>query len=142
MPSRSIWPLEHVKLASEVFVWMFSIDMVMAGKCEDCIMGKQSRRPFDSVVTPESTPYERVAFDLWGPACVQTTGGKTLMLVATDYAGADCEVWFLASKTKEATAACLEAFDARVETQYGLRVKCVRTNSRREFENKLWETYC
>ena len=34
------------------------------GKCEDCIFGKQSRRPFDAEVTPETKVLERVHVDL------------------------------------------------------------------------------
>jgi hypothetical protein len=32
----------------------------VAGMCEDCIFGKQTRRPFDEVVTPEMEINERV----------------------------------------------------------------------------------
>ena len=51
--------------------------MAVTGKCEDCIM-------VDAEVVPKTKPYERVAFDLWGPARVQTTNGKIFMLVTTD----------------------------------------------------------
>ena len=54
-------------------------------------MGKQAWRPFDTEVEPEARPYERVAFDLWGPAWVQITSSKSFMIVATDQAGAECE---------------------------------------------------
>lgn len=116
--------------------------MTTNGKCEDCIMGKHARRPFDAQVDPESAPYERVAFDVWGPARVQTTGGKTLMLVATDQGGAECTVWFLANKAAETTLACMEMFDVRAETQWGRRVKIVRTDGGTEFKNELWDKYC
>ena len=106
------------------------------------MMGKQAHRPFDAKVEPETKPYERVAFDLWGPARVQMTGGKTLMLVPMDHAGANCKAWYLVHKTKENTLACLESFDARIKTQLRMRVKCVRTDGGREFENELWNAYC
>lgn len=112
------------------------------GKCEDCILGKHARRPFDSKPEPESAPYERVAFDIWGPARVQTTGGKALMLVATDQGGAECATWYLANKAAETTLTCLESFDVRAETQWGKRVKSIRTDGGTEFKNELWEAYC
>ncbi|KAF5378820.1 hypothetical protein D9615_006849 [Tricholomella constricta] len=34
------------------------------GRCENCIMGKQTRRPFDEEVIPEHAPNDRVSFDL------------------------------------------------------------------------------
>jgi hypothetical protein len=43
---------------------------MMKGLCEDCIFGKQARRPFDEVVTPETEVNEHVHTDLWGPAQV------------------------------------------------------------------------
>lgn len=116
--------------------------MITNGKCEDCIMGKHARRPFDAEIEPESAPYERVAFDVWGPARVQTTGGKTLMLIATDQGGAECAVWFLANKAAETTLACLETFDVRAENQWGWRVKIVRTDGGTEFKNEMWDKYC
>jgi hypothetical protein len=52
-------------------------DMTMDGKCEDCIMGRQTRRPFDGETEKDLAPLELVAFDLWGPSRVQSVGGKT-----------------------------------------------------------------
>lgn len=112
------------------------------GRCEDCIIEKQFRRPFDTIVVLESQPFEHVAFDIWGPARVHTSGGKSLMLVAMDQGSAGCEAWYLANKAKETTVACLESFDARVKTQYGLQVKCIRTDGGKEFDNNLWAAYC
>ncbi|KAF9537051.1 hypothetical protein CPC08DRAFT_613252, partial [Agrocybe pediades] len=37
---------------------------VVTGRCEDCIFGKQSRRPFDAVVPPSPHPLARVGTDL------------------------------------------------------------------------------
>ena len=105
-------------------------------------MGKQTRCPFDADIPVETVPFERVAFDVWGPAHVQTTGGKTLIVVATDQAGAGCEAWYLTHKSKEATFECLESIDIRVETQYGLRIKYVWMDGGHEFKNKLWNGYC
>src|SRR5882757_1571261 len=36
------------------------------GSCEDCIMGKHTRRPFDDNTTRETEVLERVYIDLWG----------------------------------------------------------------------------
>ena len=54
------------------------------GLCEDCIQGKHTRRPFDEVVTPEKEPMERAHIDLWGPAQVQSLGGKSYLMTVTD----------------------------------------------------------
>ncbi|KAJ7170662.1 hypothetical protein C8R43DRAFT_875590, partial [Mycena crocata] len=46
------------------------------GLCEDCLFGKQARRPFDGVHEVEKEVGERVYMDLWGPAQVTSVGGK------------------------------------------------------------------
>ncbi|KAG5735621.1 hypothetical protein E4T56_gene6959 [Termitomyces sp. T112] len=48
--------------------------MLTKGKNKDCVMGKQTCHLFDDDVEPKVTPYERVAFDLWGPVHVQIIG--------------------------------------------------------------------
>ena len=35
-------------------------------RCEDCMVGKQTRHPFDAEVPVEMVPFEHVAFDVWG----------------------------------------------------------------------------
>lgn len=97
----------------------------VTGRCKDYILGKQSRRPFDMDVEPECAPYERIAFNIWGPAWIQTIGRQTMMLVATDQDGAECTTWYLSSKTAETTLSCLEAFDVHAKTQWRKQVKYV-----------------
>jgi hypothetical protein len=46
------------------------------GLCEDCLSGKQSRRPFDGEHEPETKAGQQTYIDLWGPA--QVTGQQEL----------------------------------------------------------------
>jgi hypothetical protein len=39
-------------------------EATMSGKCEDCILGRQTRRPFDGTTEKELAPLSFVAFDL------------------------------------------------------------------------------
>lgn len=48
----------------------------MNGICEDCIMGKHARRPFDGGYEVEKEIGERSYLDLWGLAQVTSVGGK------------------------------------------------------------------
>ena len=79
----TVWEMMSKQIVNGLSV----TDTAVNGRCEDYIIGKQAQRPFDTVHEPESTPYKRVAFNIWGPARVQMTGGKMLMLVATNQAG-------------------------------------------------------
>ena len=44
----------------------------VTGKCKDCIMGRQARRPFDGETDKKLEPLELVLFDLWGPSRTQS----------------------------------------------------------------------
>ncbi|PPQ72485.1 hypothetical protein CVT25_000137 [Psilocybe cyanescens] len=50
-------------------------DAEVTGICEDCVYGKQTNRPYDEKVEPETELLERVHLDLWGPARVESVGG-------------------------------------------------------------------
>jgi len=40
----------------------------LCGKCEDCIVGRQTRRAFDGKTEINLEPLDLVSFDLWGPS--------------------------------------------------------------------------
>ena len=40
----------------------------LQGKCEDCILGRQTHRPFNGETEKGLCPLELVSFDLWGPS--------------------------------------------------------------------------
>ncbi|CAK5275187.1 unnamed protein product [Mycena citricolor] len=71
------------------------------GMCEDCIAGKQTRRPFDGEHKWEREIGERVYMDLWGPAQITGIGGMHFLFHAVD--GHSAAVWTFGLKSKEAT---------------------------------------
>lgn len=77
------------------------------GSCEDCIMGKHTRCPFNDNPAHETEVLERVYIDLWGPARTQSTRGKQYMMQAVDGKSTHTEGYYLAEKSAETT---LEAF--------------------------------
>ncbi|KAJ7105434.1 hypothetical protein C8R43DRAFT_861623, partial [Mycena crocata] len=44
------------------------VNTKLRGMCEDCILGKQDKSPFNDEVVHETRPLERVHIDLWGKA--------------------------------------------------------------------------
>ena len=56
----------------------------VTGKCKDCILGRQTHRPFDGETEKGLEPLDLVAFDLWGPSRVQSAGGKLYLMVIVD----------------------------------------------------------
>jgi hypothetical protein len=39
----------------------------LKGLCEDCVVGKATKHPFDAEVIHKVDPLERIHIDLWGP---------------------------------------------------------------------------
>ena len=68
------------------------------GLCEDCIMGKQSRRPFNGNTHPALEVLKRIHIDFWGPSCVASIGGKRYIMEAVDAYGGHTEGYFLMDK--------------------------------------------
>ncbi|GLB39961.1 putative reverse transcriptase (RNA-dependent DNA polymerase) [Lyophyllum shimeji] len=90
----------------------------------------------------ESRLNERVCFDLWGPARVQTTGGKVYMMLAVDQGGGGVEGYFLSNKEMETTVEVLEAYHVKSERQTGQKLLYIRTDEGPEFVNSKWKAYC
>ena len=111
------------------------------GKCEDCIFGKQSRRPFDAEITPETKVLERVHVDLWGPASKQSPSGKLYMMLIIDGGSSYIDIHFLSNKEMATTLDCFSRFHAMAERQTGQKLKCVRTDNGSEFVNSAWSGY-
>jgi hypothetical protein len=59
-------------------------NMDMAGKCEDCILGKHAACAYDEDVTSEDGVLEHIRIDMWGPASVKSVGGASYLMVLVD----------------------------------------------------------
>jgi GAG-pre-integrase domain len=53
----------------------------VTGKCEDCILGHQTHRPFDGETEKDLNPLDLVFFDLWGPSRVQSAREKVYLMI-------------------------------------------------------------
>jgi GAG-pre-integrase domain len=96
------------------------------GKCENCIMGRQTRHPFDGETNKNLDPLELVSFDLWGPSQTQSASGKTYLMIMVD-AGTSCKYGaFLANKSDATTTAAFEVFRTQAEAETGHKLKRIR----------------
>ena len=114
--------------------------MTITGKCEDCIMGRQTRRPFDGVTEKNLAPLDLVAFDLWGPSRVKSAGGKVYLMIIIDAGTSYKYGAYLADKSDPTTLATFEIFRANAEMVTGRRVCRLRTD--RAYESGAWTEYC
>ena len=88
----------------------------LTGKCEDCILGRQTHRPFDGATDKDLLPLELVSFDLWGPSRVQSVGGKLYLMIIVDAGTSYKYGAYLSDKSDSTTLAAFEIFRARAET--------------------------
>ena len=89
-------------------------DTSISGKCEDCIMGRHTRRPFDGETEKVLEPLELVSFDIWGPSRIQSARGKTYLWIIVDAGTSYKHGAYLADKSDATTLSAFEDFWAKV----------------------------
>ncbi len=112
----------------------------LRGKCEDCILGRQTRRPFDNATDKTHGPLELVSFDLWGPSRVPSVGGKLYFMPIINAGTSYKDGAYLSDKADDSTIPAFDVFRARAESMTGCRVRRLRTD--RAFDSGAWEDYC
>lgn len=88
----------------------------MWGKCEDCILGRQTQQPFDNEMDKAVDPLELVSFDLWGPSRTQSAGGKTYLMLIIDVGTSYKHGGYLSDKSDSSTVAAFDTFRAKAES--------------------------
>jgi hypothetical protein len=112
---------------------------VLNGKCEDCIMGCQTRRPFDGEMEKSLKTLDLVSFDIWGPSRVQSGGGKVYLMIIIDAGTSYKHGAYLGDKSDASTLAAFEVFRAKAETLTGQKICRVQTDG--AFESPAWRDY-
>src|SRR5271168_3966567 len=113
---------------------------VLTGKCEDCILGRQTRRPFDGETEKDLDPLVLVSFDLWGPSQVQSAGGKLYLMIIVDAGTSTKYGAYLQDKSDTSTLTSIDSFRTMAEALTGRRIRRLRTD--RAFESTAWKEYC
>jgi hypothetical protein len=113
---------------------------VLTGKCEDCILGRQTRRPFDGETEKDLDPLDLVSFDLWGPSRVQSAGGKLYLMIIVDAGTSTKYGAYLQDKSDTSTLSSIDSFRTMAEALTGRRIRRLRTD--RAFESTAWKEYC
>ena len=112
----------------------------MNGKCEDCIVGHQTRRPFDGETKKDLKLLDLVTFDLWGLSCVQSAGGKIYLMIIINGGTSYKYGVYLSDKSDATTIPAFEVFHAKAETVTGRKICQMRTDC--AYELAAWEKYC
>ena len=108
-------------------------------KCKNCIMGRQTRCPFNGEFEKDLMPLELISFDIWGPSYVQSAGGKVYLMVVVDAGTSYKHSTYLADKSDTTVMAGFDAFRVRSKTLTNKKVCRIRTDG--AFNSPSWKDY-
>ena len=78
--------------------------------------------------------------DLFGPTTYKSLGGNLYYLVIVDDYSRYTWVFFLHDKTE--VASCFKKFAKRAQNEFEVKLKKIRSDNRKEFDNTNIEPYC
>ena len=109
--------------------------------CKACAQAKPMRKPVPQTWDgPRASTFgEKVHSDVWGPANPQSYDGKEYFVSFTD----DHNRWtYLVPMARKAEAfGCYKQYEAWVETQHGVKVKCLQTDRGGEYLSQEFTTH-
>jgi hypothetical protein len=110
-------------------------------KCEDCLVGKAVRRPFDGEVERETEILERVHTDLTGPMRTTAKGGYLYSMPIVDRHTGLTKDFYLKTKDGAMSLDAMEQYRVEAEVETGKKMKHVRVDGGGEFANKVWKDW-
>lgn len=123
-----------VKMAEQEMVLGLKIAAIKEGevKCQTCDQGKQARSNFNSVDEIKTTQRgEVIHSDLQGPFAETSWGGARYCLSFVDDFTRKSWVYPIAKKSQ--AFSCFKEFEALLETQFGVKIKCFKTDHGGEY---------
>ena len=115
---------------------MFSVNKQSAcsiSKCLVCPFAKQTRNVFPNSSIKSTTCFELLHVDLWGPYNTPTVDGKKYFLTIVD--DFSRVTWLFLLSHKSVVCVSIRMFLQYVQTQFGKKVKVLRTDNGTEFVN-------
>ena len=97
-------------------------DETINGKCKDCILGQQTWHPFDGTTEKDLDPLDFIVFDLWGPSRIQSTGGKSYLMVIVDSESSHKHSAYTSDRSDTTTIAAFDDFCTKAEAITGRKV--------------------
>ncbi|KAL2242415.1 UNVERIFIED_CONTAM: Retrovirus-related Pol polyprotein from transposon RE1 [Sesamum indicum] len=101
--------------------------------CSVCPLAKQTRLPFGCSQSSTDSCFELIHIDIWGPYRQATlSGARYVLTIVDDFSRA---TWTFLLNHKSQTLHTLTVFFAQILTQFGCKIKTVRTDNGSEFVN-------
>lgn len=107
--------------------------------CEICFQSKQVRSSFPISSNKDTSVFDLIHCDLWGPytPCL-AIGAHFCLTIVDDHSRA---VWAYLIIDKSEVPSCLKHFFAMIQTQFHKIIKIVRSDNGTEFVNRELRTY-
>jgi hypothetical protein len=107
--------------------------------CEDCQLGKMTRKSFPNEGSISVDVLDLVHSDLCGPMHVESLSGKKYLLTLTDDRSRYSAVYFLKSKTE--VLQYFQQFRVEDKSVTKRKIRCLRTNNGTEYVNGSFDDY-
>ena len=108
--------------------------------CEACIKAKATRKPFPKRSETKYLNYgDKVVADTWGPAKVESLGGKKYYHLFQDLASHEERVYF--SRKKSEGFESYKTYEAWVNTQRGAKIRVFGSDRRGEFTSQIFDEH-
>ena len=108
--------------------------------CEDCVEGKMSRQPYQSVREIRSIrKLQCVHSDVCGPMPTESTGGRRYFVTFIDDYTRCCRVYFIRNKSEVLEK--FGEFESCMTNECGNSIAALRTDNGGEYLSNDFETY-
>ena len=109
--------------------------------CSACQASKQVANTHPTKAYISTTRVlELLHMDLFGPTTYKSLGGNLYCLVIVDDYSRYTWAFFLHDKTK--VASCFKKFAKRAQNEFEVKLKKIRSDNRKQFDNTNIEAYC
>ncbi|KAE9589571.1 putative RNA-directed DNA polymerase [Lupinus albus] len=99
--------------------------------CHICHLAKQKRLPYSNSVSRSANVFDIVHIDIWSPMSMPSTSGHRYFLTVVDDKSRFTWLYFM--KAKSEVPDLVRNFTAMISTQFGSKIKCIRSDNGREF---------
>lgn len=114
-----------------------------SGICSGCALGKMTTSPFAHTSGSEvksGKPFDLVHSDVMGPIKPVSKGGAKFVVIFVD--DFSRMVFVIPIKAKSEVFERFKAFTTMVATQYGAKVRCIRSDNGGEYTSKRFNQFC
>jgi transposase InsO family protein len=130
----------HNLLKGEHILGLTNVHFEKDKVCSACQAGKQvgTHHPHKNIMTTDR-PLGLLHMDLFGPiAYISISGSKYCLVIVDDYSRF---TWVFFLQEKSQTQETLKGFLRRVQNEFGLRIKKIRSDNGTEFKNSQIEGF-